>query len=212
MRLRFVDTRLHSLDPEYYFHRQDVDGNFGIAHIPNDGSYLWRRDGGSASDPYSAYCLPDHPGGSAAVRHAMQPFISRNDTWPPPAHVLRFWTSTSYLAIDPKLTEDKWYGSSHYKISDPHSCRPITQIDLDPSWRSQQPDNYIGEFIVISIGCIPPSDYPDDEPRPAPLSVMLIERAEEAAEIAFRVQLCSKYIPLDAWRSTGPKWKLVNLA
>jgi hypothetical protein len=46
------------------------------------------------------------------------------------------------------------------------------------------------------VGFFKSSDYPD-EPRPRLSRVMLIERTEEADNIAFRVQLCSDYIPLD---------------
>ena len=212
VQLRFINTKADPLDPEYYFHQQDADGKFGIAHIPNDGGHVWRLARRDLSDPYSAYCLPDHPGGSAYVAHVMKSFTPRNDISPAPAQILSFWTSTSFLAIDSKLTEGRRYDKSLYKINDPHSHRHIGEIDLDPSWRFQHPDDYIGEFIVISVGFFPPSDRIDRERRPALLSVMLVERAEMAEDIASRVQLCSCYIPLDSWRSTGPKWRLVNLA
>jgi hypothetical protein len=77
--------------------------------------------------------------------------------------------------------------------------RPIRPLSSDPSssWRSQHPDHHIGEFIMISVGFFKSSDYPD-EPRPRLLRAMLIERTEEANDIAFRVQLCEDYIPLDS--------------
>jgi Heterokaryon incompatibility protein (HET) len=210
--LCFVDTVVHDLDPQFYFHQQDLDGNFCITPIPNKGDLLWRRLRGDASDPLSAYCLPDHPGGSAHVEHVMEPFIPKNDRSLAPAHLLRFWTSTSFLTIDSMLTKSERHDLYHYEVRDPLSNLSVTEIDLDPTWRSQHPEHYIGEFIVISVGCFVCSKFDDGAPRPALLSVMLIERAEAVEDIAFRVQLCSGYVSLDSWRSTGPRWKLVNLA
>ena len=70
----------------------------------------------------------------------------------------------------------------------------------------------MGEFIVVSVGFYMPNEMMSSEQSPSLLSVMLIERARNAPDVAFRVQLCSDYIALDVWRSTAPKWRLINLA
>jgi hypothetical protein len=77
--------------------------------------------------------------------------------------------------------------------------RPIRPLSPNPSssWRSQHPDHYIGVIVISVGGFFKSSDYPD-EPRPRLLRAMLIERAEEANDIAFRVQLCEDYTPLDS--------------
>jgi hypothetical protein len=208
VKLQFINTTKSSLEPRWYCNRMGEEGQYVLSPVSSDDRHLVKSTKGSP-DPYSTYCLPAHPVGSLNdERREKVVFEHNKNVMPPISQILHFWTSVAFLSIGSDPTKKRRVES--HVIREPANHTEIGRIELDMKWRDRHQG--LGEFIVISESYLPASDDPDYERRHAHLSVMLIERRPESRDLAFRVQLCNRYIPLDVWREAKPEFKLINLA
>lgn len=199
-------TILHFYHPSSHLH---VDVRFSWFVFDEDGRLRRLRTIPAPEKEPNTQIAEGQSGDQDEVRLEHIPAIPSNI---PQSHLLFFWTTEAYLAVDQsgseysyRKTKDASLQNCRFAIRNPRTGDQVGEIVLHQEWRLQQPDKL--PFVAVAKACdrvLRSSNNPDTG-----WYVMLIEWTDE---IAHRVQMLEKPIQNEIWDSLMPQRRLVSIA